>query len=177
MKTKIKLTASEKKKQKITNVQHGVKKNNNCLNLLKHESTENQWQVTELKQGKLNSSTVLRTFPLSKSSKITYFSISSPNLVFIIFPILFTRRSLSTLLILAICRTNADLAMTQCSVVSLWLRARELEGGIRRSKVQLLMRTQNFSVFLSLRQDKRKTSFSQGNLIGRRTIFLLHKQL
>ena len=68
MKTKIKLTASEKKKQKITNVQHGVKKNNNCLNLLKHKSTENWWQVTELKQGKLNSSRVLRTFSLSKSS-------------------------------------------------------------------------------------------------------------
>ena len=59
IKTEIKLTAS---------VQHGVKKNNNCLNLLKHKSTENWWQVTELKQGKLNSSTVLRTFSWSKSS-------------------------------------------------------------------------------------------------------------
>ena len=57
-----------RKKQKITNIQHRVKKNNNCLNLLKHKSTENWWQIAELKQGKLTSPRVLRTFSLSKSS-------------------------------------------------------------------------------------------------------------
>ena len=94
IKTEIELTAS---------VQHGVKKNNKCP-LLKHKSTENWWQVTEFKQGKLNSSRVLWVQKLMARLKKTSFSISLP--VFTIFLILFTRRSLSTLLILAVCRTR-----------------------------------------------------------------------
>ena len=76
------------------------------------------------------------------------------------FFILFTNTTLSTLLILAVCRTRVmwTSQWTLLTVESLWLSDRASEHGIRGTEVRFLIGTQNFFFVSRLWQDEKHLS-------------------
>ena len=90
------------------------------------------------------------------------------------FFILCTNTTLSTSLILAVCRTRVmwTSQWTLLTVESLWLSDRASEHGIRGTEVRFLMGTQNFFLCLTL-VTRRKTSFSSSLPSSKLTIFLI----